>query len=85
VREGDPAFWEEVEAVFTEAIDRQGPDRAVLLDQRCADRPRLRAEVESLLAAHDSSERFLDVAEPREPRAHDHDIVIETVHSSASS
>ena len=35
-------------------------DRAALLDRECADNPALRAEVESLLAAHEQASKFLE-------------------------
>jgi eukaryotic-like serine/threonine-protein kinase len=51
------AFWEEVRALFHEASDRDGAARAVLLAN--AD-PAVRAEVETLLAAHDEPTPFLE-------------------------
>ena len=46
----------EVRRLFEAAIDLPAPRRASLLDLECTD-PRLRAEVEALLAAHDALER----------------------------
>ena len=54
--------WVEVEAVFAEAVDLGAAERLALLDARCAGRPALRAEVESLLASHDGSSGFLHAA-----------------------
>ena len=52
-------FWDEVERLFTAALDLPPARRLALLDEACAGRPGIRAEVESLLAAHDGSEGFL--------------------------
>ena len=54
--------WVEVEAVFAEAVNLAAAERLALLDARCAGRPALRAEVESLLASHDGSSGFLHAA-----------------------
>src|SRR5688572_20122949 len=53
----DDAFWEEVRAVFYDASERDTAVRAELLAN--VD-PRVRAEVESLLAAHDEPTPFLE-------------------------
>ena len=53
--------WEEVERLFAEAIELAPDERRLLLDTRCAGRPRLRTELESLLASHDHSPGFLEV------------------------
>ena len=45
-------YWTEVEAIFGILVDSDAGDRAAVLHERCAGRPDLRAEVESLLAAH---------------------------------
>jgi hypothetical protein len=45
-----PGFWDDVERVFSLAVDASAVERARLLDLECAGRARLRAEVESLLA-----------------------------------
>lgn len=55
----DLAFWNDVEAVFSSAVDLGDDQRRALLDARCADHVALRAEVESLLAVHDRSEHFM--------------------------
>lgn len=49
--------------VFLAALEVEGPERSALLDERCADDPELRREVESLLDAErnsDSVERLAD-------------------------
>ncbi len=48
--------FRQAEAVFAELIGRDRADRARLLDQHCKDNPRLRADVESLLAHHDEAD-----------------------------
>jgi serine/threonine protein kinase len=66
-------FWDEVDAVFAEAV-ALGADslaRARLIAERCADRPDLRSEVEALLSAHERAGAFLGVAAADEARAPD--------------
>lgn len=46
-------YWDRVEELFIDAVDRAEGDRRALLDARCGGNAALRAEVESLLAAHD--------------------------------
>ncbi len=49
-----------IEAIFSEAVEIESDDeRAVFLDRACGADPDLRREVESLIAAHDRSGRFL--------------------------
>jgi serine/threonine-protein kinase len=55
----NPQFWEEVEEIVDAAIDEAAESRARLLDERCAGRPDLRAEVESLLASSSRAGAFL--------------------------
>ncbi len=52
--------WKEVDRLFDEALDRSPEERGEFLEEVCADRPTLRAEVESLLAAEAESRDFLD-------------------------
>jgi serine/threonine-protein kinase len=56
----DPAFWTAVEAMVEAALQAPASDRTRLLDERCGGDPRLRAEVESLLASHARAGSFLD-------------------------
>ena len=72
-------FAAEVEDVFTEAAPLDADRRAALLDARCAGRPDLRREVESLLSSHDALGTFLEVpatasspAPPPHDRAPEH-------------
>ena len=53
--------WDEVEPLFAEALELAPDQRRLLLDARCAGRPKLRTELESLLASHDQSAGFLQV------------------------
>ena len=57
---GDEAGWE-IEDVFSEAAALEPTRRAALLEARCAGRPDLRREVESLLESHDKLGNFLHV------------------------
>ena len=53
------AQWELLRALFEGAIARDPRERAAFLDEHAKDDPRLRQEVESLLAAHDAAGGFL--------------------------
>ncbi len=64
--------WERIKHVFGAALERQPSDRAAFLDAACAGAPDLRREVDSLLAAHQASDSFLetppaDLAPPPAP------------------
>jgi serine/threonine protein kinase/tetratricopeptide (TPR) repeat protein len=50
------------EALFQEALSRSPEERAVFLEQACAERPELRAAVLALLAAHAKPDNLLDQA-----------------------
>ena len=52
--------WEEVEGIFEGAAEAEPSARAAFLDAHCEGRPELRAEVESLLAAHREAGAFLE-------------------------
>ena len=52
--------WNEIDALLDEALDRPPEDWTTFLDQACGDRPALRAEVESLLAAEVDAPDFLE-------------------------
>lgn len=56
----NPELWERVEAIFQEARALDEADRAAFLDRECADHPKWRSEVESLLAAGADAGTFLD-------------------------
>src|SRR5438067_1333029 len=53
------AFWIEVETAFSALVDLDHAARFSRLDADYAGRPRVRAEVESLLAVHDRAEPFM--------------------------
>ena len=69
----DRAYWTEVAAIFDAVVDLDDAERAAVLDDRCANRSAMRAEIEQLLM-RDALEgalvtdvtRSLD-AEPRAP------------------
>ena len=65
----DGESWIEIEDLFAEAAPLDPARRAALFDARCAGRPQLRREVESLLSSHDELGNFLHVALPAETRA----------------
>jgi eukaryotic-like serine/threonine-protein kinase len=52
--------WREIESLFHAALERELTERAAFLDEVCSTDPSLRQEVESLLAANESAEGFLD-------------------------
>jgi serine/threonine protein kinase len=76
---GDPPddpTWTDVESVFDAALARARGERAAFLDSIGRANPRLRGEVESLLAAHDTAGDFLDqpIVAPRADDADDVDL-----------
>ena len=56
----DASRWAQVTAVFQEALERDETARAAYLEAACAGDAQLRAEVESLLAAHQAAGRFAE-------------------------
>lgn len=56
----NPDEWARAREVFGEAVQRRSHERDAYLDDACAGDPALRAEVASLLAAHDSSLDFIE-------------------------
>ncbi len=52
--------WPRVEAILDEALEMPASERAAFLDQACAGDPRLRAEVEELLAADEEADGFME-------------------------
>ncbi|MEM8710861.1 MAG: serine/threonine-protein kinase, partial [Planctomycetota bacterium] len=59
----DKPDWSEVKDVFSEALELTGEARSRFLEERCADRPELQREVESLLSeSTDDKTDFLDVS-----------------------
>ena len=47
-----PEQWPKIKEIVGAALEREPGERAPFLDDACAQHPELRAEVESLLAAH---------------------------------
>jgi TolB-like protein/Flp pilus assembly protein TadD len=52
--------WHAIDAIFADAIERPAAERAAFVEQACGSDVELRAEVESLLAAHDGDTGFLE-------------------------
>ena len=52
--------WQQVREIFDDALRRPAEDRAQFVRQACLQNEPLRAEVESLLASHNSAENFLE-------------------------
>jgi eukaryotic-like serine/threonine-protein kinase len=57
-----PSDWSNVERVLATIIDLPKNERTARIVQLCRDNPELRAEVESLLAAHESADSFMEAA-----------------------
>lgn len=55
-----PERWQQVEAVFQEALDRAPLERTSFLDQACAGDVELREEANSLITAHDEAGAFIE-------------------------
>lgn len=55
-----PERWREIDRICQDVLDRDPASRATFLDQACAGDVELRGEVESLLAAHQADDRFLE-------------------------
>src|SRR4029079_3491407 len=56
----DPADWRRIETVFAEALSKPPDARGAYLREACAGDADIRAELESLLEAHDASATFLE-------------------------
>ena len=55
-----PERWQQVKHIFQSAIECSPDERAAFLAQACADDPKLRSEVESLISSHDQSEDSIE-------------------------
>ncbi len=55
-----PERWAEVKHIFASVVDLPREERADVLDDRCGQDVALRAEVESLLRAHDTAGDFIE-------------------------
>ena len=58
----DAALRHEIESIFETAIELAPADREYWLAERCGTDPRLRAEVDALLAAHERAEGMLEAS-----------------------
>src|SRR6185295_10264930 len=52
--------WQEIDRLFDALLDREPAERASFLADACAGDDELRREVESLLAAHERAEKFIE-------------------------
>src|ERR1044072_16618 len=52
--------WQEIDRLFDALLDRKPAERASFLADACAGDDELRREVESLLAAHERAEKFIE-------------------------
>ena len=55
-----PERWQQVEALFQEALEREAPERASFLDHACAGDEELKEETNSLIAAYDEAGAFIE-------------------------
>jgi non-specific serine/threonine protein kinase/serine/threonine-protein kinase len=56
----DAARWQAIKEIFATALEQEAARRGAHLDQACGTDAELRAEVDSLLEAHDSAEGFIE-------------------------
>ena len=55
-----PERWHKIRELFKSALERAPDERKAFLDQACAGDEELRKEVESLIASHEKTGRFID-------------------------
>lgn len=55
-----PERWRQVEELFHSALVRPAEERAVFLNEACGSDQLLRAEIDSLFAAHENTGSFLN-------------------------
>jgi serine/threonine protein kinase len=55
-----PERWQEIEAVFQEALEQPVPERAAFLDQACTGDEELKQEATTLIAAYDEAGAFIE-------------------------
>ena len=55
-----PERWRQVEEIFHAALEREGHDRRVFVDQACAGDADLRTRVQALLASDQNTSEFMD-------------------------
>ena len=58
----DADTWRQIEELYHAALEKEPGERGSFLDERCAGRPELRREVESLLAVTDDADGYLKAA-----------------------
>ncbi len=56
----DTDRWKAIDELFEEMVSLGAGDRATFIDRVCVEDPSLRVELESLLASHSESEKFLE-------------------------
>jgi non-specific serine/threonine protein kinase/serine/threonine-protein kinase len=59
----EPARWQQIDRILQATLERPTPERPGFLGQACGEDRELRREVESLLAAHDQQDSFLEPTE----------------------
>src|SRR5690348_14904339 len=55
-----PERWQIIERIYQQALECEADERSTFLDQACAGDAGLHREVDSLLAAHQTGDRFLE-------------------------
>src|ERR1700730_1440314 len=55
-----PIRWQQLDALFLSALEREPEERAAFLDKACAGDEALRKQVEALLAAHEEAGSFIE-------------------------
>ncbi len=55
-----PERWQHIKDIFNSAVQCEAADRPRLLDEACGNDPKLREEVDSLLASNEEASAFLD-------------------------
>src|SRR5256714_205268 len=55
-----PERWQQLDQLFHAALEREPEQRSAFLDEACASDEVLRKEVETLLAAHENAESFIE-------------------------
>src|SRR5919205_2672847 len=60
-----PERWQRIKELFRAALEREAGERAAFLDAECAGDAEVRAEVESLVVAHEREGEFIDAPAAR--------------------
>src|SRR5438876_421603 len=55
-----PERWQQLDALFHSALEREPEERATFLDEACAGDDALRKQVEALLTAHEEAGSFIE-------------------------